>query len=186
MKINNLFLVLLLITSIKLNDNMDSYSIDTFKAHLKENGLFGIIQSIKVFYGQDVAIISCEELNINNKGNCKKLITEYMDDKLESPIIGPKGLLSDFNETSSITSQNDKDPSTGQSPNKTIKRPLIYWKLMKNSTHFLYIQDTPRKNFNKEELRSIYRKIMKKVKILPYTPSSINDFKNFLLSSKKK
>ena len=45
---------------------------------MKRNGLFKIIESIKETYGQDLAIISCEELNKNCKGNCKKLVTEYM------------------------------------------------------------------------------------------------------------
>ena len=70
MKLNVLYLVLLLITSIKSNNVLDSYSIEVFKDYLKENGLFEIIQTIKNFYGQDVAIICCEELNQNYNGNC--------------------------------------------------------------------------------------------------------------------
>ena len=45
---------------------------------LKSKGLFEIIEHIKKIYGQDVAIISCEEINKNYEGNCKKLVTEYM------------------------------------------------------------------------------------------------------------
>ena len=29
-------------------------------------------------YDQEAAIISCEELNINNCGDCKKVVTDYM------------------------------------------------------------------------------------------------------------
>ena len=79
MKLNILILILLLILSIKTGRILDPYSIETFKEKVKKNGLFKIIESIKNIYGQDVAIISCEELNQKNKGNCKKLVTEYME-----------------------------------------------------------------------------------------------------------
>ncbi len=61
--------------------NLEEYSINTFIFKLKSEKLFDIILSIKKFYGKDVAIISCEELNKSNCGNCKKLVTEYMADK---------------------------------------------------------------------------------------------------------
>ena len=57
---------------------MDSFSINTFIDRLKSEGLFNIIDSIKKAYGQDVAIISCEELNKNSSGNCKKLVLDYI------------------------------------------------------------------------------------------------------------
>ena len=95
MKLNVLFLVLLLITSIKSNNALDPYSIEGFKAYLIENGLFEIIQSIKYIYGQDVAIISCEELtNIYNK-NCKKLVIDYMEEKPENKDAGSHRLLTE-------------------------------------------------------------------------------------------
>ena len=78
MKLNTLFLIPFLILSIKTKINWDSYSIETFINYEKKKGLFEIIKSIKMTYGQDVAIISCEELNGNCKGNCKKLVIEYM------------------------------------------------------------------------------------------------------------
>ena len=93
MKLNTLFLILLLILSIKTESILDQYSIERFKEYLKRNGLLEIIISIKNTYGQDVAIISCEELNKKNKGNCKKLVTEYMScGKIptSSPITVPK------------------------------------------------------------------------------------------------
>ena len=79
MKLINHFLILFLILSITSENLLDNYSIDPFLNDLKSNGLFEIILSIKKVYGQDVAIISCEELNENRQGNCKKLVTEYMD-----------------------------------------------------------------------------------------------------------
>ena len=78
MKLNTLFLIPFLILSIKTDIDLDSYSIEDFIDYEKKNGLFEIIKSIKMTYGQDVAIISCEELNGNCKGNCKKLVIEYM------------------------------------------------------------------------------------------------------------
>ena len=70
----------LLIASFTAMINTDDYSIISFKDRMKNEGLFDLIQSIKDFYGQDVAIISCEELNKNHCGNCQKLVTDYMLD----------------------------------------------------------------------------------------------------------
>ena len=79
MKLITYFMILFLIMSITSESLIDSFSIDHFLNVMKSNGLFEIILSIKKVYGQDVAIISCEELNKNYKGNCKKLVIEYMD-----------------------------------------------------------------------------------------------------------
>ena len=77
MKSFTLFLIIL-ITPFTTMVNTDDYSIDTFKERMQKEGLFDIILSIKYAYGLDVAIISCEELNKNNCGNCKKLVVDYM------------------------------------------------------------------------------------------------------------
>ena len=45
---------------------------------MKTEGLYSIIFSIKEFYGQDIAIISSEELNPNHYGNCKELVINYI------------------------------------------------------------------------------------------------------------
>ena len=50
---------------------------------MKKEGLFEIIESIKKAYNQDLAILSCEELVGNRKGNCKRLVTEYMDPSID-------------------------------------------------------------------------------------------------------
>ena len=73
-----LFLIILILPFTAMV-KLEVYSIDSFKERMKKEGLFDIIQSIKDVYGQDVAIISCEELNKNYSGNCKRLVTEYMD-----------------------------------------------------------------------------------------------------------
>jgi hypothetical protein len=78
MKLISLFLLLFLLISINSENQLDTFSIDNFIKDLKNDGLFEIIESIKEVYGQDIAIISCEELNENHKGNCKRLVIEYM------------------------------------------------------------------------------------------------------------
>ena len=83
MKLNTSFLVLFLIISIKSKNILDEYSIEGFKENMKKDGLFQIIQSIRYYYGLDVAIISCEELYKNHNGNCKRLVTDYMKDKID-------------------------------------------------------------------------------------------------------
>ena len=65
MKLIIYFLILSLIMSIASESLIYSFSIDNFLNILKNNGLFEIILSIKKVYGQDVAIISCEELSKN-------------------------------------------------------------------------------------------------------------------------
>ena len=77
MKLITYFMILFLMISITSESLIDSFSID--QNDLKSNDLFEIILSIKEVYGQDVAIISCEELIENWVGNCKRLVTEYMD-----------------------------------------------------------------------------------------------------------
>ena len=85
MKLNTKFLFLCLIISITSEIDLDSYSIDKFKDNLKEEGLFEIFESILNAYNQDEAILSCEELLGNRKGNCKKLVIEYMDSSIDCP-----------------------------------------------------------------------------------------------------
>ena len=90
MKFNIEFLFLFLIISITSEIDLDSYSIAKFKEDLKKVGLLEIIESILKAYNQDLAIISCEELVGNRKGNCKKLVIEYMkpsDDNIVSASI---------------------------------------------------------------------------------------------------
>ena len=83
MRLITLFLIFFLVILIKTESILDQFSIEGFKEYVKDNGLFEIIFSIKMLYGQDVAIISCEELNENYKGNCKRLVIEYMPESSE-------------------------------------------------------------------------------------------------------
>ena len=75
MKSISIFILLFIIKSSISNSSIDEYSINKFIYRIKKEGNFEIIKSIKKLYGQDFAIISCEELYRNTYGNCKKLIT---------------------------------------------------------------------------------------------------------------
>ena len=101
-----LFLLLFINTS---TINLSNYSIDKFKISLKKEGLFEIIESIKYYYGQDVAIISCEELNKNYCGNCKRLVKEYM------PIDIPKEALDEKKEAETLSRETIDEWPTIQS-----------------------------------------------------------------------
>ena len=163
---------------------MNSFSIDTFKDYLENNGLFEVIQSIKYAYGQDVDIISCEELNRNCNGKCKKLFTDYMKEK---PSIDGKRFKGELNKNSTLISSETEEGTHASKekydrpPEKPIKQPLIYWKIMKNSINILYMEDSPKKKFKSIKLKSINNIIRKRAEkhhhILP------NDFLNFLHSS---
>ena len=76
MKSITLFLILF-IAPLALS-TLDDYSIDSFKNKVQSEGLFGLISSIKNNYGEDVAIISCEEFYKSHSGNCETLVKEYM------------------------------------------------------------------------------------------------------------
>ena len=187
MKLVTPFLFLILIISINSESKMNSFSIDTFKDYLENNGLFEVIQSIKYAYGQDVAIISCEELNRNCNGNCKKLVTDYMKEK---PSIDGKRFKGELNKNSTLISSETEEGTHASKekydrpPEKPIKQPLIYWKIMKNSINILYMEDSPKKKFNSIKLNSINNIIRKRVEELNL--SLPKNFLNFLNSSIKK
>ena len=195
MKLNVLFLVLLLFTSIKSNNVLDSYSIEGFKDYLKENGLFEIIQTIKNFYGQDVAIICCEELNQNYNGNCKKLVTEYMEEKTENANedesnMNPEENDEKSNEESIASSQSKEDSSKSQydqPPKNQIELPLDNGKNINFST-ILKMQDILKKIFSPKELKSIKKRI--KIRVLKLLLSKLKkeifDFLDSLFRIRKK
>ena len=180
MKLNSLFLFLILITSIKSNNLLDSFSIETFKDYLKRNGLFEIIETIKKLYGQDVAIISCEELNKSYNGNCKKLVTDYMDEKTENINVGDHGLIADYKNSqnrdkeSIASSQSEEGPSKShysigqyfQPPKKLVKQLLNHRKIMKNSK-MRKMRGTIKINYKRKELMPIKSKIIERVQKLP-------------------
>ena len=131
MKSLTLFLILFIIESSVSKIDIGDYSIDIFKNTIKNEGLFDTILLIKTFYGTDPSIISCEELNKNHRGYCKKLVTEYMPNKKirnmfmpNSPIAyAPKRIipiLKNFT-TVNITSKEEAEQ------NKLISNPRHKW-----------------------------------------------------------
>ena len=150
MKLINHFLFLFLIISITSKNLIDNFSIYPFLNDLKRNGLFEIILSIKKVYGQDVAIISCEELNENRRGNCKKLVTDYMGPskpnqtpnyiKVSIPIVTTEG-KNEFTKPNYRNVDSDK---------KKLKMPFLDLILSKK--------------FNSEKSKSISNKIKQKIK----------------------
>ena len=141
MKLNILFLILFLILSIKTGNILAPYSIEPFKEKVKKNRLFEIIKSIKKIYGQDVAIISCEEINIKNKGNCKKLVTQY--------IIG-----------GDMPSSN---PNTVPKLNLICIKGLILSPYIKQSNLYFSLKHILRKKFNGNQANFLFKKIIKRV-----------------------
>ena len=78
MKSITIFLILFIIKSSISEVNIEDYSIEKFITWLKKEGLYQKIIFIKKIYGQDLSIISCEELIKKGYGNCKRLVKEYM------------------------------------------------------------------------------------------------------------
>ena len=79
MKLVNLFLIIILIsTPFSKSSSLDDYSIDEFINYLKKIGVYDLIISIKAYYGSDVATIFCECVTGTQKGNCRKLVRDYI------------------------------------------------------------------------------------------------------------
>ena len=182
------FLIFFLIISIKTESELDSYSIEVFKEYVKNNGLFEIILSIKMIYGQDVAIISCEELNENCKGNCKRLVLEYMPQPTDPTESNPNE--SDITEpdTTEPTDPNESDTPESDSPEPDTPEPdtpepdspgsdtpgLAH--SLDFSFEFFKLHEIPildkmpfiklvlSRRFNSNETKLIYDKIIKKIK----------------------
>ena len=183
MKLNTSFLVLFLIISIKSKSILDDYSIEGFKENMKKDGLFQIIQSIRYHYGLDVAIISCEELNKNHNGNCKRLVTDYMKDKIDPEsenFAGEEEEADEMGEEEIAEDEDDRiaeDPDSidisfespdsicqlVQSTGKQIKQSLNKLYIMKNSVKMPQVEDALMKKFNHQTSKIIYKNIIKRV-----------------------
>ena len=176
MKLNTLFLILFILLSIKTESVFDSFSIVAFKEYVKEKGLFKLIESIKKAYGQDVAIISCEELNKNCKGNCKKLVTEYMGPPdVSIPTNPSKPHESSVHQIhiekpsqQIVHSTSKKAPGKPHKPaeeNLKCINSKYYSKIIKHSYPNSDIKKKLR-NFTQNQSNIIYNKIIKRVKAL--------------------
>lgn len=160
MKLYTIFLILFLILSIKTKKNLDSFSINSFIDYLKGNGLLEIIQSIKEAYGQDVAIISCEELNEKCKGNCKRLITDYM---------APLDLKGRSTSTPVHGKPGDKalvEPHKQEEENLKCINILNHSQFIKHSNLHSGIKRKLKRKFSEKQSNYIYNKIIKRIRDL--------------------
>ena len=146
MKLNTLFLFLFLIVSITSEDSLESYSIEPFKEYLIKEGLFEIIKSIKEKYDQDIAIISCEELTESRKGNCKRLVTDYM---------GPS------------THPEIKSKTRTPEEETIICIEKLTSQILEQSNIKLNLKRILRKKLTKKNSNIIYNKIIERVTVLP-------------------
>ena len=90
MKALRTILVILLLFYF-LNAQID-YSIYKFLDYLQESGLYDIIQSVKYYYGDDVAIEVCDQITHNL--NCGEVVRVYMT--VGSRPISPKTSFEDL------------------------------------------------------------------------------------------
>ena len=143
-------LILFLTISITSENLLNDFSIEPFKKYLKEKGLFQIIQSILNVYGQDVAIISCEELNVYRKGNCQRLVTDYM-----TPSNQPEHI---FKRKKVF----DQIGGTVKSGHFISSKKLSILGIFKHSKKLPAIKNILRTRFNSWESKMIYNKIIKR------------------------
>ena len=174
------FLILFLTLSITSEISLDEYSIDPFKVVLKEEGILEVIKSIKKVYGQDVAIISCEELAGNLKGNCRKLVTEYIAPSNPKP---PKNYGENtINPVNSGKSSN----SVGENNHKFTTELTKVIHIIKQSDEMNYKILRERLKNIKKNPNIIYSKILNRVKKLPTSSKkNIEKIKNLTKMLKK-
>ena len=72
--IRYLFCFILIFSNIEVLRG--DYSIDTFLDYLQQSGYYELIQSIKIYFGDDVAIDVCLELTQTN--DCETVVKVYM------------------------------------------------------------------------------------------------------------
>ena len=68
--IRYLFYMILLLSNVEVKGG--DYSIDTFLDFLQEKGYYDIIQSVKVYFGDDIAIDVCKEFVKSN--HCEEVV----------------------------------------------------------------------------------------------------------------
>ena len=168
MKLIAIFLILFLIKS-SISISLEDYSIDRFKERLKENGLFETILLVKEFYGTDLSIISCEELNKNGYGNCKKLITEYMPNKFIDQAkkinISPRRAMKNEEKNKKEVEEKRKNENKDKLKNIKVKEEEKDLKPKYEWDKLLIILST---KFPPEEAKLYAEKIIKRVEKLHY------------------
>ena len=147
---------------------------------MEEEGILEVIKSIKKVYGQDVAIISCEELAGNLKGNCRKLVTEYIAPSNPKP---PKNYEEiTINPDNSSYSPN----SVGENNHKVTTELTKIIHFIKQSDEMNYKKLRERLKNIKKNPNIIYSKILNRVKELPTSSKkNIEKIKNLKKMLKK-
>ena len=69
-----LFYMILILSNIEVQGG--SYSIDSFLNYLQENGYYDLIQAVKIYFGDDIAIDVCKGLVETN--DCEIIVRIYM------------------------------------------------------------------------------------------------------------
>ena len=80
--IRYLFYMMLLLSNIEVQGG--DFSINAFLDYLQEKGYYEVLQAIKIYYGDDIAIAVCNELTQSN--DCITVVRIYM-----TPDIGGNG-----------------------------------------------------------------------------------------------
>ena len=89
-----MFYMILILSNTNTEVLRGDYSIDALLDYLQETGYYDIIQSIKIYFGDDVAIDVCKEFVQTN--HCETVVRVYMTNKAPTPDIdgsGPKYAL---------------------------------------------------------------------------------------------
>ena len=84
--IRYLFYMMLLLSNIEVLKG--DYSIDTFLNYLQEKGYYDLIQAVKTYFGDDVAISVCQELVQSN--DCETVVRIYMTNSPPTDGSGPR------------------------------------------------------------------------------------------------
>ena len=161
MKLITIFLILFIIESSISKIDIGDYSIDIFKNEIKNEGLFDTILSIKMLYGKDLSIISCEELKKNHGGNCKKLVTDYMPNMIMPNIFIPNSRRAPTSIRPPIENKFEKNFKT---VNITSKEEAEQNELILNPRHkWDKLVEILNKKYSLEEAINIANRIIKRV-----------------------
>ena len=79
MKLFYLFLITITISLSLSKSSLDDYSIDQFIAYLKKMKIYELIVILKNSNGADAAINFCQCLTDTQKGNCAKVVRDYIE-----------------------------------------------------------------------------------------------------------
>ena len=158
--IRYLFYMILILSNIEVLKG--DYSIDTFLNYLQETGYYDIIQAIKIYYGDDIAIDICKELAQSN--DCETVVRVYMiiekrDKKKQSK---------NFNNTEIIEINENYQPIIEYFENEY----NINEEMRELIEVILSFYENLIKNMNEEEIIAFIEKLIKNPDILDFLYNS--------------